>query len=94
MMRVEKWCGHDIRFVEVGGEWYAMLDDICNALVMDISDVKNGLLNESWMSIPEGIIVDGGGIIEIIFGIKTDSTEAFRRQAYNDTRRIFDKLNR
>lgn len=31
-MRVESWCGHDIRFVEVNGEWYAILKDICDAL--------------------------------------------------------------
>ena len=31
-MRIENWQGHDIRFVEVGGEWYAILKDICDAL--------------------------------------------------------------
>jgi prophage antirepressor-like protein len=31
-MRVENWNGYDIRFVEVRGEWYAILKDICDAL--------------------------------------------------------------
>lgn len=31
-MRIENWCGHDIRFVEINGEWYAVLKDICDAL--------------------------------------------------------------
>lgn len=31
-MRVENWNGYDIRFVEVNGEWYAILKDICDAL--------------------------------------------------------------
>lgn len=31
-MRVENWCGHEIRFVEVNGEWFAILKDICDAL--------------------------------------------------------------
>ena len=31
-MRTENWCGYDIRFVEVNGEWYAILKDICDAL--------------------------------------------------------------
>ena len=31
-MRVENWCGHDIRFVEIDGEWWAILKDICDAL--------------------------------------------------------------
>ena len=31
-MRIENWCGHDIRFVEINGHWYAILKDICDAL--------------------------------------------------------------
>ena len=31
-MKIEKWAGHDIRFVEVNGEWRAVLKDICDAL--------------------------------------------------------------
>lgn len=31
-MRVENWCGYRIRFVEVDGEWWAILKDICDAL--------------------------------------------------------------
>lgn len=31
-MKVENWNGYDIRFVEINGEWYAVLKDICDAL--------------------------------------------------------------
>lgn len=31
-MKTENWCGYDIRFVEIHGEWWAILKDICNAL--------------------------------------------------------------
>ena len=31
-MRTETWCGHDIRFIEINGEWWAILKDICDAL--------------------------------------------------------------
>ena len=31
-MRIENWCGYDIRFIELDGEWYAILKDICDAL--------------------------------------------------------------
>lgn len=31
-VRVENWCGYDIRFVEINGEWWAILKDICDAL--------------------------------------------------------------
>ena len=43
MMRVENWCGYDIRFVEVRGEWYAILKDICDALGLRTNDVSNRL---------------------------------------------------
>lgn len=31
-MKIENWCGYNIRFIEVNGEWYAVLKDICDAL--------------------------------------------------------------
>ena len=42
-MRIENWCGHDIRFVEVNGEWYAILKDICDALSLRSKDVSHRL---------------------------------------------------
>ena len=31
-MRIENWCGYDIRFIEINDEWWAILKDICDAL--------------------------------------------------------------
>lgn len=31
-IRVENWKGYDIRFVEIDGDWWAILKDICDAL--------------------------------------------------------------
>lgn len=42
-MRTESWCGHDIRFVEVNGEWYAILKDICDALKLRSKDISQRL---------------------------------------------------
>ena len=42
-MRVENWCGYDIRFVEVKGEWYAVLKDICDALNLKTYKVSQRL---------------------------------------------------
>ena len=30
--RIENWNGYDIRFVNLDGDWYAVLKDICDAL--------------------------------------------------------------
>ena len=42
-MRKENWCGYEIRFVEVNGEWYAILKDICDALNLRSKDVSQRL---------------------------------------------------
>lgn len=42
-MRVENWCGHDIRFVSVNGEWWAILKDICDALELRTDSVSKRL---------------------------------------------------
>lgn len=31
-IRVENWCGYDIRWVNIKGRWYAVLKDLCDAL--------------------------------------------------------------
>ena len=42
-MRIETWCGYNIRFVEVDGEWYAILKDICDALDLRTDSVSQRL---------------------------------------------------
>lgn len=42
-MRTENWCGHEIKFVEIKGEWYAILKDICDALQLRTDKVSNRL---------------------------------------------------
>ena len=43
MIRVENWCGHDIRFIEMNGEWWAILKDICDALNLRTNKVAERL---------------------------------------------------
>ena len=38
-MKIETWYGHEIRFIEINGEWYAILKDICDALKLRTNDV-------------------------------------------------------
>ena len=42
-MKIENWCGYDIRFVEINGEWYAILKDICDALHLRTAAIANRL---------------------------------------------------
>ena len=42
-MRIENWCGHEIRFIEKDGEWWAILKDICGALNLRTNKVSERL---------------------------------------------------
>lgn len=42
-MKIENWCGYDIRFVEHEGEWWAVLKDICDALGLRTDKVSQRL---------------------------------------------------
>lgn len=42
-MKIEKWCGHEIRFIEIEGEWWAILKDICDALELRTAKVSERL---------------------------------------------------
>lgn len=42
-IRIERWCGYDIRFVEHNGEWLAILKDICDALGLRTDKVAQRL---------------------------------------------------
>lgn len=42
-MRTENWCGYDIRFVEIDGEWWAILKDICDALRLRTDKIASRL---------------------------------------------------
>lgn len=42
-MKVENWCGYNIRFIEQDGEWWAILKDICDALKLRTWGVSNRL---------------------------------------------------
>lgn len=57
-MRVENWCGYDIRFIEINGEWWAILKDICDALNLRTAKISERL--ES--SMLERVLVDTSDI--------------------------------
>ena len=43
MFRVENWCGYDIRFIEIDGEWWAILKDVCDALNLRTAKIAERL---------------------------------------------------
>ena len=52
MIKVENWCGYDIRFVEHKGEWWAVLKDICDALDLRTDKTAERLDTDMFDRIP------------------------------------------
>ena len=52
IIRTEFWCGFKIRFVEIDGEWWAMLKDICDALDLKTSKVSQRLDPDMMIRVP------------------------------------------
>lgn len=42
-IRVENWCGYDIRFVNIKANWYAVLKDLCDALKLRTAAINQRL---------------------------------------------------
>ena len=42
-MKIENWCGYDIRFTNINGEWWAILKDICDALKLRTDKIASRL---------------------------------------------------
>lgn len=51
-MRIENWRGYDIRFVEIRGEWWAILKDICDALGLKTFKVSQRLAPDMLERVP------------------------------------------
>ena len=80
-MKIENWCGYDIRFVEINGEWWAILKDICDALGLKTFKISQRLDD----SMLERVLVDTSGIPSKY--IRSDSSsKVHRSKGENNTR--------
>lgn len=91
-MKVENWNGHEIRFVEVKGEWWAVLKDVCDALGLDtrmtsrrLEDevLKRHVVLDSLGREQEMLIVNEYGIYDTIFRSNKPEAKQFRRWVYD-----------
>lgn len=89
-IKIEKWCNHDIRFVEINGEWWAVLKDVCNALGLDTRMTSRRLEKDALFRHPletaggqqEMLIVGEYGIYEVIFRSNKPEAKDFRKWVY------------
>ena len=91
-MKIENWNGHQIRFIEIKGEWFAVLKDVCDALglrskktVERLEDeaLKRGVTVEDTSGrMQEMILIDEFGIYDIIFRSNKPEAKDFKRWVY------------
>lgn len=91
-MKTEIWNGHSIRFVEKDGEWWAVLNDVCNALNLRVDSVKlrleddtisNGVVTDTLNRKQEMIIVNEFGIYDAVFQSRKQESKNFKRWIYS-----------
>lgn len=71
-IRIENWCGYDIRFVEKDGEWWAILKDICDALKLRTDGISQRL--------------DPDMLIRVNVEVSNHSSKGVRSRGENKTR--------
>lgn len=94
MIKTESWCGHEIRFIEQNGEWWAILKDICDALDLRTAKVAERLDPEMLIRVPVPVEVPSKdvdsqtywmlainevGIYEALFASRRLEARKFRR---------------
>lgn len=90
-MRIEKWAGHNIRFVDVNGEWYAVLKDVCDALDLRVDGVTPRLTNDMLTEVKvtkdsisgtktfKMVAVNEVGVYELLFASRKPEAVQLRR---------------
>lgn len=97
-IRIEKWLGHEIRFVEkTPGDWWAVLSDVANALGLkakrirerlDDGVVSNGLVFDALGRLQEMLIVNEYGIYETVFESRKKEAKAFKRWVFDVVKQL------
>ena len=58
-MRIENWCGYNIRFIEQDGEWWAILKDMCDALKLQSKHISQRLDPDMMIRVKVDVSEDG-----------------------------------
>lgn len=93
-MKTEIWNGHKIRFVEIGGEWWAIGADIADALGyknksrdinrhVDMEDRQNYRNGTSEINNRGVTVINEVGIYALIFGSELPEAKEFKRWVGN-----------
>lgn len=95
-MKIENWNGHDIRFVEKDGEWWAVLKDVCDALGLKTYHVRErlekDLVSTDTLLTPGGpqemLIISELGIYEAFANSRKPEAKDFKRWMFEMVREL------
>ncbi|MCT3390345.1 BRO-N domain-containing protein [Lentilactobacillus hilgardii] len=91
-MKIENWNNHEIRFVDVDGEWWAVLSDIAQVLSLDTRKLNQRLDDDVLSKYPilDSLnrkqltsIVSEFGIYDAIFSSRKPEAKSFKRWVFN-----------
>lgn len=87
-IKIEKWQGRQIRFVEIDGEYWAILEDLRDALGLKTFNAKSRLggsmykevsVEESENMFRKAVVVNELGIYQILFTSRRPEAEQLKR---------------
>lgn len=89
-MKTENWNGHDIRFIEVNNEWWAVAKDVATALGYTHTPHMTRRLDEDEKNTvrlkdsikkgnPNTIVISEVGIYEAVFGSELKEAKEFKK---------------
>ena len=93
-MRTESWCGYDIRFVEINGEWWAILKDICDALRLQVGKVSQRLESDMMARVPVEVEVPSKHVDSQTFWMLAINEEGIYEALYASRRLEARKFRR
>lgn len=93
-MRTEIWCGYDIRFVEINGEWWAILKDICDALKLQVGKVSQRLEPDMMARVPVEVEVPSKHVDSQTFWMLAINEEGIYEALYASRRLEARKFRR
>lgn len=64
-MKIENWCGYNIRFIEQDGEWWAILKDICDALKLKSKHISQRLDPDMMIRVKVDVSEDGSNDLRL-----------------------------
>ena len=106
-IRTESWCGYDIRFVEINGEWWAILKDICDALKLQVGKVSQRLEPDMMARVPVEVevpskhvdsqtfwmlAINEEGIYEALYASRRLEARKFRRWSASVMKKLRSKV--